>query len=215
MKSITKLIVAAASLTLVPHVNADIVDVDIFGTVIQNNYVPTHPLNAVTVGSPVHTSFQVDSNVFMNSTFPVRGYSIVPSSFVTTMGTTTLLLSPATQPPQPFFSIRNNDPAVDGFLISNGVDFPTRTPTNFNSAGYMLITSFPPTTLNSLNILDAFGTYPASSLSLLEWNLGVGDQVGIDISYSSMTIAPVPETASLAVALTGLGVLSRRGRRTS
>ena len=119
-------------------------------------------------------------------------------------------LSPGATPPQPFFSIRNNDPAVDGFLISNGVDFVNRVPTNFASAGMNFVCSYPQSMLNSLDIVGALGSYNTSGLSLLEWDFGVGESVGIDVGYSNMTIALVPEPASLGLLALALPLAARR-----
>ena len=211
MKTLSLII--AILFVLVNRAGAAAVYVDMAGTVVQNNYTPTSPLNAVAVGSPAHTSFQVDSNAFLNSsTFPVRGYSIIPASFVTTLGSANVVLNSSVVPPQPFFSVRNNDPAVDGFIISNGVDFLTRIPTNFSSAGLEFVCSYPQSTLSSLDILGAVGTYTTSGLSLLEWDLGVGESIGIDINYNSMVIS-VPEPASLGLLALALPLLGRRARR--
>src|SRR5215471_14239964 len=107
MKTKLTFIVVLALLAFAARVNADLVQVDIYGTVVQNNYVPGSPLSVVTVGSPAHTSLQVDSNSFINSSsFPVRGYSIIPGSFLTTLGSTNVLINSGIHPPQPFFSIR-------------------------------------------------------------------------------------------------------------
>jgi hypothetical protein len=213
MKTKLTLIVALTLFAFATRVNADLVQVDIYGTVAQNNYTPSSPLNAVAVGSPAHTSFQVDSNSFINSpSFPVRGYSIIPSSFLTTLGSTNVVLSSATHPPQPFFSIRDNDPQVDGFVVTNTVDAVNPTPTNFAAANFNLVTSYPKTTLSSLDILGALGSYNTTGLSLLEYDLEFGESIGIDINYSNMTIALLPEPTVLGLLAIGLPILARRRR---
>jgi hypothetical protein len=215
MKTTFALIFALLTLALPARVKAAPIQVDIYGTVVQNNYVPTHPLGPVTVGSPAHTSFQVDSNNFINSsTFPVRGYSIVPGTFMTTLGSTPVALSPVTVPPRPFFSIRNDDPQVDGFLISHGVDFVNPTPTTYSSANFSFVCSYPKTMLNSVDIMNALGSYSMSGISLIEYDLEFGESIGVDISYNNMTIAAVPEPASLGLlALVGAPWAARWARR--
>jgi len=213
MKTIHTLIFASTMLAFAGRVNADLVQVDIYGTVTQNNYLPASPLNAVAVGSPAHTSFEVDSNIFLNSSsFPVRGYSIIPGTFLTTLGSTNVTLNASVSPPRPFFSLRNNDPSVDGFLVSNGVDFVNPVPTIYTSANFSFVSSFSGTLLHSLNILDAVGSYDTTGLSLLEYDLEFGESVGIDINYSNMTIAAVPEPATLGLLALALPLIARRRR---
>ncbi|MGH7177401.1 MAG: hypothetical protein ACREJC_08480 [Tepidisphaeraceae bacterium] len=52
-----------------------------------------------------------------------------------------------------------------------------------------------------------------SALSLLEYDLGFGESIGIDINYRNMTIALVPEPASLGVLAVALPMLARRRTR--
>jgi hypothetical protein len=84
---------------------------------------------------------------------------------------------------------------------------------NFSSAGMNFVSSYPGSTLSSLNILDALGSYNTTGLSLLEWDFGVGEQIGIDVNYSNMTIAVVPEPASLGMLGLGAGTFITRRRR--
>ena len=65
----------------------------------------------------------MDSNSFLNGSFPTRGYSIIPSSFTLTVGSATVgLATPYPAGDTPYFVIRDNDPGVDGFLLASHPD---------------------------------------------------------------------------------------------
>ena len=124
MKRVVLLAVALVAV-LAPS-QAAVVNVEITGTV-EWNFARTPPLNDVQVGDPVTMQFSVDSELFTNSpNFPVRGYEILPSSYSVTLGAVNVgVLDPYYPGRKPNFTIRNNDPASDGFFISDtNIDFP-------------------------------------------------------------------------------------------
>lgn len=187
---------------------------------VEFNLANSGPVSTIGVGETLTYSFEVDSDMFTNSgSFPVRGYEIIPGSFmVTTSGGFSTGLSPSL-PATPYFVLRNNDPAVDGFYLTfGGVDFPgglwTQEPGLFGdpfeahfSVGYT------DDTLNSLDILDATGTYAYGSggpgtLTNFYFNLvDLGFEV-VGVDFQQMSIVPAPATMCLLVPMA-----ARRRRR--
>ena len=187
-----------------------IVQVDVYGTVIFNG-TSGSPLVSVTVGQTARTSFTLDSSIFVDS-IPgtVRAYTITPGSFSLSFsgGASVGATGPA------FFGVRNNDPAVDGFFVSD----------NTTNLGGVALTQAPyredfhatygGSTLSSVDILAATGTYNFTGLTVFGYNLwqAFPDNVRMDINYDHMTIAVVPAPAGiLALAPLGLGRRRRPG----
>jgi hypothetical protein len=194
---------------------ADTVHVEILGSVDFNLIGGDHA--GIGSGAPVVMSFDLDSNNFVNSgSFPTRGYAIDLASFQMTVGGAGVTMDD----PQPFgpayFVLRDNDPAVDGFLISRNVDFPQPVGVHVNGVTQaheldFLVTYDNTTTLSSLDILDAVGSYDFTGISVFGWGIGRFGNHGAEYVYESMTITRVPAPASLA--LLGLGALATRRRR--
>jgi len=170
-------------------------------------------------GTPVTMSFNVDSDDFLNSaTFPTRGYPVDLNSFSMKVGSVNVPISnPQPDGSTPYFVIRNNDPAVDGFFLSPGVDFaypvtvtiPGLVPDHDLEFTRTFADAAP---LSSLNILDAVGTYDASNLSVYYWSIGRFGNPGAEYAYENMTIEVVPEpgaAAALAIAFFGLSARLR------
>ncbi|MAB78437.1 MAG: hypothetical protein CMJ89_03695 [Planctomycetes bacterium] len=202
----------------------DVVCVTVTGTVDFNG-IPFPPLSGATPGGPMEMSFLIDSTVFVNSTsFPTRGYPIDTSSFLMTIdGISVGLQSPF--PGTPYFVLRDNDPAVDGFFIANNVDFPnglaTDQPGNLGQFVDDFSVTYTGATLSSLDVLGALGSYDFTGLSVFNWTLNDGPFMPLGGLFANMTIetlsAPVPglPTAGLLglgalVALSGTIVLRRR-----
>ena len=172
-------------------------------------------------GSPVAMSFLVDSNVFVDSaSFPTRGYTIDLASFVMTVDGNPINMDDPQPGGDAYFVLRDNDPAIDGFFITQGgVDLPF--PTSVHIPGLapshdldFLYTFANGTTLSSLNIVDAYGTYAPPNVSVYQWTLGRFGNPGAEFIPGSITIAAVPEPASLVLmGLGGLVVLARVRRR--
>src|SRR5688572_3828746 len=129
-------------------------------------------------GAPVLMSFQVDSTNFVNSPgFPTRGYPIDLSSFTMSAGGQPINITNPQTSGTAYFVLRNNDPMVDGFLVSKNVDFPI--PIDVNIPGLTPVhelnfsrTFNDGTPLPSLDILDALGSYDFSNLSSYNWTIG-------------------------------------------
>lgn len=203
-------ILLAASLA-----HAELVHIEVLGSVEFNVIGGTHA--GVVSGDPVMMSFDVDSDVYVNSgSFPTRGYNVIASSFQMTVGGASVIM-PDPQPFGPaYFVLRNNDPAVDGFLLSRNVDFPIPVSVNIPGLSQLheldyLVTYGDNTLLPSLDILDAVGSYDFTGISVFDWSIGRFGNDGAFYTYESMNISVIPAPASLA--LLGLGGLASRRRR--
>ncbi len=195
---------------------ATIVQIDVFGVVDFNVIQGSHA--GIPSGSPVQMSFQVESTNFLNSpNFPTRGYEVDLASFVMTVGGAGVDI----MDPQPFgpayFVLRDNDPAVDGFLLSRNVEFPlpigVRIPGLAPDHELLFSRTFNDgTALSSLDILDAVGSYDFSNISSYEWTIGRFGNAGAEYVYQSMTISIVPSPGTLGLVGIG-GVLASARRR--
>ena len=196
---------------------ADIVNVAINGTV-EFNVIQGNQAN-VPDGAPVLMSFDVDSNVFLDSgSFPTRGYDIILSSFSMTVGGQPIpIVNPQPGGQTAYFVLRNNDPVVDGFFMSTDVDLPFPVAVNIPGLAPVHDLDFSATyssssTLSSLDILDAVGTYDLNGISSFGWTIGLFGNPGAIYNYDSMTISVVPAPGAL-VALTLFAGFVRPARR--
>lgn len=211
----TKIIIAAMLAAGTLTAGATPILVEIHGDV-YGNQVSTGPLGNVNAGETVTYSFTLDSEDFVNGSFPTRGYAINLNSFALNFsGGTNIGLSPSFAGPA-YFVIRNNDPAADGFFLSQGLDFPTGLSLDqagvFGNFAASFSVSYTGDTLSSLNILDAVGSYDFTGLTAFGMGIDDGPFEGVvGIDFSSMTISVVP--APSAMALLGLGGLTIVRRR--
>ena len=196
---------------------ADVVAVSVRGQVIQN-LITTPPLNGATVGNIGVMSFTVDSNNFIDG-IPgdLRSYPIDQSSFALTFqpsGVTVGLLSPFPAGQTPYFTLVDGFPVSDGFFVSTSTTSPGGVPLSQSPLQANLDLGYVGTTLSSLNILDAFGTYDFGGLTRFSFNLwqNFPDNVRLDMDFQQMTIAPEP-TAMALWAIAGLAAITRRHRR--
>jgi hypothetical protein len=176
------------------------VDVTVTGFV-EFNQIGAPPLGDANPGDPASLTFSVDSDVFMDSmNFPTRGYEIDQSSFVLTLGAVSIgLADPFPGGQTPYFVIRNDDPAVDGFFTSTNLDFPLGVPLNQMGIFGLFLNNYSVTytgdTLGSLGILDALGTYDFDGLTVFNWTVDDGPFNAMGLVFEQMTIS-----AELAVA---------------
>ena len=216
-------LVATACLVATPLLAQAVgVRVQIDGVVDYN--VIQGGLAGIPSGSPTSMSFMVDSNVYVNSaSFPTRGYTIDLSSFSMTVGGVPISMDI----PQPgdldaYFVLRDNDPAIDGFFISLGgvdlpfplsVHIPNLAPAHDLDFKYTFANG---TTLSSLDILDAVGSYGPPNVSSYLWALGRFGNYGAEFAPETITISAVPEPANvLLMSLGGVMLWSIGRRRTS
>jgi len=198
---------------------ADIVKVDVTGTVIFRSGTLGAPLNGVAVGNTGVMSFNVDSNVFVDG-IPgdVRSYPIIQPTFSLAFqpsGVSVGLLNPFPAGQTPYFSLVDGFPVSDGFFVSTSIVSPGGVPISQTPLQANLDLGYAGTTLSSLNILDAFGTYNFTGLTRFGYNIwqSIPDNVRLDMDFAQMTIAAVPEPTTLGMmTVTGLFALARRRR---
>lgn len=194
--------------------------VTVTGTV-EGNFIRNSPIDRdhVTAGSPVLMTFELDSSDYLDSgLYPVRGYAIDHSSFSLLMnGIDVGLENPYPAGQTPYFAIRDNDPGVDGFMLTSFVDtsFPEGLPTDepgvFGQFFDSFYVTYEGTRLPSLDILDALGTYDYTGLQVFNWTMddGAYGPNAMYINFEQMTITPEPATLSL-LSLSVVGLVRRR-----
>lgn len=193
---------------------AEIVTVSAEGTVAFNA-VSTAPLNAVGSGDRATLTFQVDSNVFVEGVpGDTRGYEIIQPSFSLAFDAPPVsvgLLSPFPDGQTPYFTLVEGFPISDGFFVSTTPLSPGGVPISQSPLAMDLDLGYGGSTLGSLNILDALGTYDFTGLTRFSFALWQAspDNVRMGIDFSRLTIIPEPATISLTTVL-GLVVLRRR-----
>ncbi|GEM_PF-1865886 len=193
----TNRILAAAliALSIQSPVLADVVEVEVTGTVTFN-MIAGAPLNAVSGGDAVTITFRVDSNNYLDGVpGDTRGYEIIQSSFSIDFDTPVSmgLLNPFPGGQTPYFTLVDGFPVSDGFFVSTSPFSPggvplAQTPFNLNhSLGYV------GSTLGSLDILSALGTYDFTGMTSFGLDLwsGFPDNVAMGIDFTQMTLALV------------------------
>jgi hypothetical protein len=200
--------------------NAAIVQVDIVGEV-DFNTIRAGTFAFVPPGTPTTMSFQVDSNTYLNGSFPTRGYNIIPSSFSLTVGASTIgLATPYPVGDVPYFVLRNNDPGVDGFLLASHPDVGQPDGVWVNEAAAidpffrgLFSATYGGSTLPSLDILDALGTYTFAGLSVFNWGLEDASFQPTGFIFDHFTIAEVPAPSAASLMVIGSLASLRRRRR--
>ncbi len=210
---------AAAAFLVVCPARADLVQIDVVGQVDFGNLNFGVWQNVVPGDTAVMT-FLVDSDNFVDSAiFPTRGYEIIQSSFSLALDGIAVGMPNPFPAETPYFILRDNDPAVDGFFLGsspdvgfpNGVpiDYPALLDPNFRA---IFQATYGGDTLSSLNILDAVGTYDFTGLTVFNWGLeDAGNQpMGFIFDYFTISVVPAPASLVLFAPMTLLG---RRRRR--
>lgn len=219
----TSTLLSIAAITLAvsaASTQATIVQVDVVGSVDFGSIPFATSWGAFGSGDPVVMSFQLDSDNFLDSgTFPVRGYEVIQPSFSLSINGNPVGLA-GSQPfgATPYFIIRNDDPAVDGFFLGTNIDgFPNGIATaqaggiadNFDA---LFSVTYEGSRLDSLDILGAVGTYDFSGLSVFNWGLEDGPVQPVGFIFDEWSISVVPAPASL-LAIAPLGLMVSRRRR--
>jgi hypothetical protein len=171
-----------------------IVRVTVHGEV-EYNQVSAGLLGMVNTGDAASMSFLLDSDDFLDSAFfPTRGYVIDQDSFGIQFPTFAMpLKSPFPAGQTPYFVLRDNDPAVDGFLVSSDVNGPAGVSLqqegglspNFINNFYV---TYGGSDLSSLNLLDALGSYDFTGLTVFNWTIDDGPFNPVGLLFESMTI---------------------------
>jgi hypothetical protein len=150
--------------------SAATVEVVVTGSVEWNS-INFGQFGSVGSGDPVTIEFTLDSENYADSTtYPTRGYVVDTSTFMLTIGSV-VVGAQDPYPGDPYFVLRDNDPAVDGFFLStNSVDWPmgffTDEPVMLDPFfACMYEVGYGEDALSSLDILDAFGTYDYTGLT--------------------------------------------------
>lgn len=198
-----------------PSAHASLISVTAEGTVVFNG-VSTAPLNAVGSGDTAKMSFQVDSNVFVDGVpGDTRGYEIIQSSFDLSFNAPPVsvgLLNPFPAGQTPYFTLVDGFPVSDGFFVSTSPVSPGGVPISQSPLQANFDVGYIGSTLSSLDILDALGSYDFTGLTRFSFTLwqAFPDNVRMEIDFASLTITPEPAT----VALMGVfGLLAMRRRR--
>jgi len=209
----TAVVIAAAMGLAVTAAHADIVSVSISGSVVFNA-IGAPPLSNVSGGDNVVMSFDVDSNNGVEG-IPggTRGYIIDQSSFALTFDTPVSvgLLDPFPAGETPYFTLVDGFPVSDGFFVSTSPISPGGVPLEQTPLQANLDLGYTGSTLSSLDILDALGTYGYNGLTRFGFNLWSisPSNIGMEIDFTGMTIVPEP-TAVVLLAPLGLLLLRRR-----
>jgi len=193
------LLVAASSATL-----ADTVSVTLQGSVAFNG-IPEGPLTFVQEGDSTKVTFELDSDNFFD-VLPgdLRNYTIDSDSFFLNFAESIGVdLAPDTEA---YFTIVDGFPVSDGFILSTSRTSPGGVPLSLppNQLGFDL--GYEGTTLDSLDILDALGTYEFAGLTRFNFTLWqrFPDNVVMEIDFSSMVI----ESTSCIADIDGDGELT-------
>lgn len=214
MKHIIPAVVATTMLVGAAH--AEIILVEIEGQVVFNA-IGDSPLGDVGFGDSALMSFTVDSNNFVDGVpGDVRGYEIDQSSFSLSFGGGAVvqgLLDPFPGGDTPYFGVIDGFPVSDGFFVSTSTVSPGGVPLEQTPFQANFSVSYLGDTLDSLDILDAVGTYDFTGLTVFGFNLWsiFPDNVAMEMDYEQMTISIVPAPATLALLLP-LALIGRRRR---
>lgn len=218
MPRVPRTLFAVALLAATAAAQAVDVTVTVHGTVAYN--VIQGDMGPVPDGAPVAMSFSVDSDDYIDHpSYPTRGYRIDPATFTLDVGGVVVTMDDPQPYADAYFVLRNDDPAVDGFFVTQGdigypmpasVHVPGLAPEHeLNFSRTFLGTD----TLKSLDVLDAVGHYGFENMSSFMWTLGRFGNYGAEFDYESITIsAAVPEPTTWAMLAGGLLFVGRRAR---
>jgi len=201
---------AAASLIAAPCWAGQTVRVTFTGKVEYNQINPA-PLGNVGAEENVTLTFLIDSDDFVDSpSFPTRGYAITTGSFSLAFESASLgLQEPFPTVLTPYFVLRDNDPAVDGFLVSKSNENPIGVPISqagiFEQFSNNTYVTYGGSTLSSLDILDALGIYEFAGLTVYNWTIDDGPFNPLGIEFQVLTIELEPDAwADAGNALAGV-----------
>ena len=187
-----------ACLVAAPAISGTPVQVEISGFV-EFNQINDPPLANVGTGADATILFMLDTDLFANGAmFPTRGYQINNASFELAIDAELLgLQMPFPVGQRPYFILRDNDPAVDGFFLDVNPDagFPAGLPLEQLGIFGQFMCNFSVTyggsTLPSLDLLDAVGTYDFTGLSVFNFTIDDGPFNAMGLVFEQMTIAVV------------------------
>jgi hypothetical protein len=173
---------------------AVMVEVTVTGEV-EFNFIGDPPLSGVPSGDAVLLTFLVDSDNFVDG-IPgdTRGYVIDQSSFTLTFvpsGVSLGLLDPFPPGETPYFTLADGIPVSDRFWVSTSTNSPGGVPLEQEPFEANVDLGYVGETLDSLDILDALGTYDFDGLTSFGFNLWAifPDNVTMGFVFEQMTIS--------------------------
>lgn len=190
--------------------SADTVNVTATGQVIFNG-ITAAPLGTVLNGEICTMSFTCDSSNFVDGVpGDLRSYPVSNFSLSFSEGLSVGLMDPFSG--TPYFTLVDGFPVSDGFFVSSGTVSPGGV--ELEQAGYQfnLDLGYVGTTLGSLDITDAYGTYDFDGLTRFGMNIWriFPDNVVMEMDFMQLTITPAPGSLLL---LAGWGISGGRRRR--
>ncbi len=216
MKNVCLMALAACALPAIA--NAEIVKVEIAGE-FEFNSVNSGPIGDANTGDAMVFSFLLDSGDFVDSNnFPVRGYAIDQASFQVQAGANTFgMANPYPAGQTPYFIVRNDDPAVDGFFLGTSIDgFPngvaTDQPGAFGPFHAIFNVAYDTDPLSSLDIVDAAGVYDFTGLTSFNMGFEDGPFQPVGGLFESLTITVIPAPGA-GLLLAGAPLVAMRRRR--
>lgn len=204
---------ALVSLAASPAFAGDSVRVTWNGEVEFNQINPA-PLGTPSPGEGLSISFLLDTDDFVDSpNFPTRGYVIDQGSFEMAFESVTVgLASPFPAGATPYFVIRDNDPAVDGFFISTNVEAPEALPLEqqgvFDTFAVRTSVTYGGDALPGLDLLDALGDYDFTGLTVFGFAVTDGPFEPMGMIFESLSIeleGGAPSWTNEGCALAGAG----------
>jgi hypothetical protein len=191
-------IVFTLAVLLAATAQAEVVLVTAEGQVTFN-VINQPPMNSVTVGQGIVMSFTVDSNVFAEGVpGDTRGYEINQGSFsiAFSSGLQIGLLNPFPAGETPYFGVVDGYPVSDGFFVSTSPLSSGGVPISQTPLQFDLDLGYEGTTISSLDILAAQGTYGFGGLTRFNFSFWqvFPDNVRLDCDFSSLTITAIVST---------------------
>ena len=176
---------------LAASVQAQPVQVTVTGEV-EYNQINGGVLGEVAGGESATLTLTVDASGFVDGpNFPTRGYEI--ESFEIAFDSVSIGLMDPYQA-TPYFVIRNDDPAVDGFMITDDVEFPIGVSLDQTGAFGQFINNFYVTyggdLTDSLDIEDVYGTYAYEGIQVFNWTVDDGPFNAMGLIFGEITIEP-------------------------
>jgi len=215
MKTVFSLLAALAVLAAAAQASAEIVRVEIHGSVEYNVFIDGPLVNGVVQpGDPAVMAFNLDTNVYIDppflpppSTCHTRGYAFIPGSFSLRIGGVDVAMSnPQPGGATPYFVLRDNDQVVDGVFVTLdpsvcldsaiGIDLPGASGAPF---GVTFLRTFddgnsPNTVFPSLELMDCQGYWGFEWMSsyLMTVNGGGGEPLGLIYEWFTVTLLSPP-----------------------
>lgn len=182
---------------------------------VEFNQINSGVFGKVSAGDLATLTFQIDTTDFVDSpNFPTRGYPIIQRSWILGFdsGVQIGLQQPFPDATTPYFALRNDDPAVDGFFISTSFDNPFGVPIAESGLTGTLINDFSVTyggeLLETLDIASAPTSYDFAGLTVFNWTINDGPFNPVGILFSSMEFGMLGSCPNLLGDVNGDGLVN-------